>query len=174
LVGASENGLFAATSSHRKDSHPYSRRSSIFEAQLCELKLIFSNAMHRFESGDRNGRIPEAFEARHRIDSGFDVATILLDQVIQVLRRSQRRVLGQQLVSLHFAHCAMRGRIAVQRDGFRSEPLTLDRFREESPGSSDIAPDAEPDVDCLSRSINGTVKLDPFTTDFHLSLIDAP
>jgi hypothetical protein len=56
---------------------------------------------------------------------------ILLDQVVQILRRSQSRLLRQRLVSLHFAHCAMRRRVTVQCDGFRSEPLTLDRLREE-------------------------------------------
>jgi hypothetical protein len=60
----------------------------------------------------------------------------------------------------------MRGRIAIQRNGFWSKPLTLDRLREESLGCSDIAPGAEPEVDCLSRPINCTVKIDPFATDF--------
>lgn len=84
-------------------------------------------AWPQLDAGDRNGRISEAFEAEHRIDPGLDVAMILLDQVVQVLRLSQRRFLGQQLVRLHFAHRAVRRRIAVQRDCLRSEPLTLDR-----------------------------------------------
>jgi hypothetical protein len=44
--------------------------------------------------------------------------------------------------------------------------LTPDRFCEESLGRSDIAPGAEPEVDRLSCSINDTVKIDPFATDF--------
>jgi hypothetical protein len=55
---------------------------------------------------------------------------ILFDQVIQVLRRSQRCAFRPQFIDRHFAHCAMRRRVAVQRDCLGSEPLTPDRFRE--------------------------------------------
>jgi hypothetical protein len=41
--------------------------------------------MHQLDAGDRNGGIPEAFEAEHRIDPRLDIAMILLDQVVQVL-----------------------------------------------------------------------------------------
>jgi hypothetical protein len=32
----------------------------------------FANAMHQLDAGDRNGRIPKAFEAEHRIDTSFE------------------------------------------------------------------------------------------------------
>ncbi len=99
---------------------------------------------------------------------------ILLDQIVQILRRSQRRVRGQKLVRLHFAHRAVRRSLAVQRDCLRSEPLTPDRFREESLGRSDIAAGAEPEVDRLSCTVNCTVKIDPFATHFHVRLVDSP
>jgi transposase-like protein len=63
---------------------------------------------------------------------------------------------------------ARRRRVAVQRNGIRSEPLTPHRFREESLGRNDIEPDAEPEVDRLSRAANCTVTIDPFATDFHI------
>jgi hypothetical protein len=74
----------------------------------------------------------------------------------------------------HFAHRAVRRRIPVKRDGFRTELLTLDRLREEGLGCSDIAPGAAPKVDRPSRSIDCTVKIDPFATDFQMRLVDAP
>jgi hypothetical protein len=51
--------------------------------------------------------------------------------------------------------------------------LAVDRLRKEGLGSNDIALGAEPEIDCLSRSINGTVKIGPF---FHesLRLVDTP
>jgi hypothetical protein len=52
--------------------------------------------MHQLDAGDRNGCIREAFEAEHRINLGLGIAMIMLDQVVQVLRRSKHRVLGQQ------------------------------------------------------------------------------
>jgi hypothetical protein len=101
-------------------------------------------------------------------------AMILLDQIVQILRRSQCRGRRQILVRLHFAHRAVRRSITVQRDCLRSEPLTPGRFREESIGRSDIAPGTEPEVDRLSCSINDTVKVDPFAADLHIRLVDSP
>jgi len=146
----------------------------IFEAHVREIELTFSNAMHQFDAGDRSGCIAKAFEAEHCIDPGRDVAMVLLDQVVQILRRSQSRLLRQRLVSLHFAHCAVGRRVTVQCDGFRSEPLTPDRPRKEGLRRSNIGPGAEPEVDRLSRSINGTVKIDPLATDLHIRLVDSP
>jgi hypothetical protein len=122
--------------------------------------------MPQLDARYRNGRIPEAFEAEHCVDPGLDVAMILLDQIVQILRRSQCRGRRQILVRLHFAHRAVRRSITVQRDCLRSEPLTPGRFREESIGRSDIAPGTEPEVDRLSCSINDTVKVDPFAAIF--------
>jgi hypothetical protein len=41
--------------------------------------------MHQLNSGDRDACIPEAFEAKHHVDSGLDLTMILFDQVVQVL-----------------------------------------------------------------------------------------
>jgi hypothetical protein len=173
LQRRAKSGVVAAPSSSGKDCVPNSRRGGTFEAHVREIELTFANAMHQFDAGDRSGCISEAFEAEHCIDPGLDVAMILLDQVVQILRRSQSRLLRQRLVSLHFAHCAMRRRVTVQCDGFRSEPLTLDRLREEGLRCGNIALGAEPEVDRLSRSINGTAEIDPFATDLHIRLVDS-
>ena len=55
-----------------------------------------------------------------------DVAMILFDQIVEVLRRSQRRVLGQQPVALHVAHRPVRRRVAVRRDLFWSDDFTVE------------------------------------------------
>jgi hypothetical protein len=90
-----KNDVFAATSASGKDCPPNGGRSGIFEAQVREIELSFANAMCQFDARDRDGRVPETLEAEHRVDPGLDVAMILLDQVVQLLRGSQRRVLGQ-------------------------------------------------------------------------------
>ncbi|CAD6557237.1 hypothetical protein LMG28727_06319 [Paraburkholderia kirstenboschensis] len=92
-----------------------------------ESELTFSNATHHCDAG-----IVAAFLKRLKASSigpGLDIATVLLYQVVQVLRRSRRCHLRQRLVSLHSAHRAVRRRVAVQRDGFRCEPLTSDGGR---------------------------------------------
>jgi hypothetical protein len=59
--------------------------------------------------------------------------------------------------------------VAIQRNGIRNHPLAVDRLRKEGLGSNDIALGAEPEIDCLSRSINGTVKIGPFSTNLYVS-----
>ena len=47
-----------------------------------------------FDAGDGDGRVLESLEAEHDVHPGLDVSVVLLDQVVQVFRRSHRRVLG--------------------------------------------------------------------------------
>jgi hypothetical protein len=101
-MARAKNGVFTIASSCGTDCLPNSGRSGIFDAQPCEVELIFANAMHQLDARYRNGRIPEAFEAEHCIDPGLDVPMILLDQIVQVLRRSQPRVRGQKTGSPSF------------------------------------------------------------------------
>jgi hypothetical protein len=42
--------------------------------------------MYQFDAGEGNGRVPELLEPEHDIHPRFDVAVVLLDQVVQVLR----------------------------------------------------------------------------------------
>ena len=42
--------------------------------------------MHQFDAGEGNGSAAEPFEPEHHVHPGFEVAVILLNQVIQVLR----------------------------------------------------------------------------------------
>jgi hypothetical protein len=42
--------------------------------------------MHQLDAGNRGRGAPEPFEAEHHVRSGLDVAMVLLDQIVQVLR----------------------------------------------------------------------------------------
>jgi hypothetical protein len=50
-----------------------------------EIELAFANSMHQFDAGGDNGGAVEPLEPEHRVHPRFDVAVILLNQVIQVL-----------------------------------------------------------------------------------------
>jgi hypothetical protein len=76
-MARAKNGVFTIASSCGTDCLPNSGRSGIFDAQPCEVELIFANAMHQLDARYRNGRIPEAFEAEHCIDPGLDVPTYI-------------------------------------------------------------------------------------------------
>jgi hypothetical protein len=43
-------------------------------SRVGEIELAFSNAVHQFDAGDRNGRVPKALEVEHRIDSGLETS----------------------------------------------------------------------------------------------------
>jgi hypothetical protein len=59
-----------------------------------EIELAFANAMHQFDAGEGNGSTAEPLSSEHHVHARFDVAVILLNQVIQVLRGSQFRSPG--------------------------------------------------------------------------------
>lgn len=67
------------------------RRSGNFEMHGSD-RTAFANAMHQLDAGDGNGCVPKAFEPEHHAYPRFHAAMILLNPVVQVLRRSQRRM----------------------------------------------------------------------------------
>jgi hypothetical protein len=67
----------------------------------------------------------------------------------------------------------MGGGIPIERD-LPGDPLLLDRSGNEALGPGDITVFAEETVNCLSRSINGTLQRDPFPFQLDVGLIDAP
>jgi hypothetical protein len=107
-------------------------RGSIFEAQAVQAKLLLTNAVHQLNARKGGRRVPETFEAEHRVRSGLGVAMVLLDQVIDIFRASNLRVSRQQTLGLHLAHGAMLGRIVIERDGLRRLALTLDDLRKDA------------------------------------------
>jgi hypothetical protein len=50
--------------------------------------------MHQVDAGENNGGAAEPLEPEHHVHPRFDVAVILLNQVIQELRGSQFRSPG--------------------------------------------------------------------------------
>jgi hypothetical protein len=56
-----------------------------------KIKPAFANAMHELNTGEGNGSTSAPLEPEHHIHPRFDVAVILLNQIIQVLRGSYFR-----------------------------------------------------------------------------------
>src|SRR5271166_6795037 len=68
----------------------------------------------------------------------------------------------------------MRRSIAVQRDRLRGALLGLHRFAEERFGGGYVTPGAQPEVDCLSRPVNGTIEITPLASDLDVRLVNTP
>lgn len=83
---------------------PDGGRSSIFETELRENELTFSNAIDQLSASERDRGVPEPFEAEHDIGPELDAAMVLLDQVVEILRRPDLRVLRYQAFCLHLPH----------------------------------------------------------------------
>jgi len=99
---------------------------------------------------------------------------ILLDNVVQVLRRSQLRSRGQQAVCPQLADGSMRSRIAVEDDRMWRPLLVPDRLLEEGLGRGYIACSAESEVNSLPGLVHCSVEVHPVTTHLDVGLIDAP
>jgi hypothetical protein len=99
---------------------------------------------------------------------------VLLNQIIQLFRRTHLRFQGQQAIALQFARRTVRGSVAVQRDRLRGAPLAFDRFAKERLGSTNITAGAQPEVDSPARPVNGSVDVAPLAPDFDVSLVDPP
>ena len=101
--------------------------------------------------------VAELLEPQHYSNALLDAAVVLLNQVIEVFRRTQFGVPRQRTVGFQLTHRTVRCSVPVQRDRLRWTPLTLDRLAEESLGGSDVAPGAQPEIDCPARPVHGTI-----------------
>jgi hypothetical protein len=68
-------------------SVPNCRRSSTLRTQSAQSELSFANAMHQLDTGDRDRGVSKVLEAQHHSDPLLHTSVVLLDQVVQVLRR---------------------------------------------------------------------------------------
>ena len=64
--------------------------------------------------------------------------------------------------------------ITVQRNGLGRPALRTYGFAKESLGRGDVASRAEPEVDCLARSIDSPVEISPPAADPHVGLVYSP
>src|SRR6266481_798880 len=166
--------FYAVRTSSPKHRIPGCRRSSVSNAQTSQSELSLVDAMHQLDAGDRDRRIPEPLEAEHHRDAPLHAPMVLLNQVVQVLRRAQLRVRGQRAIGFQLAHRTVRCSVAVQRDCLRGALLASDRFAKERLGGRDIALGAQPEVDRPARPIDGTVEVEPLVSDLDVCLVDSP
>ncbi|MGF7000457.1 hypothetical protein [Paraburkholderia sp. GAS32] len=82
-----EAASFRVNSTNWKLGYADDRRGSLCEPHVGQTELASANAMHQFDPGDRNGGVPEAFEAEHDVHPRFDVAMIPVDAVLHTGKR---------------------------------------------------------------------------------------
>jgi hypothetical protein len=89
--------------------------------------------------------------------AGMPKTVSVLNQVIEVFRRPQLGLRRRRTIGFQLTHRTVRRSVAVQRDRMWRTLLTLDRFAEEGLGGSDVTPGAQPEVDCPTRPVHGTI-----------------
>jgi hypothetical protein len=104
----------------------------------------------------------------------FTPRWVLLDQIVQVLRRPQLRLGGQQAISFQLTHRTVGRGIAVQSDRPGSIVLAFDRLPKKRLGGRDIALGAQPEVNRPPRPIHGTIEIAPFASNFDVCLVHPP
>ena len=86
-----EQGCLCLGGKHRI---PDCKRSLVLEAEPGQRDLTLVDPAQQFYASDCDGGQSEVIEAEHGSGSGLNITKILLDEVVQILGRSQLRSLG--------------------------------------------------------------------------------
>ena len=113
--------------------------------------------MHQLNAGDHDRRVAELLEPQHHSHTLLDAAVVLLNQVIEMLRRPQLGLRRQRTISLQLAYRAVRRSVAIPSDRLWRTMLKLDRLAKEGLGGGDVTPGAQSEVECPTRPIHGTI-----------------
>jgi hypothetical protein len=68
---------------------PDCSRSSAVDTKTPQTELSLTDAVHQFDAGDRDHCVAESLEPSITVNALLDAAVVLLDQVIEVFRRTQ-------------------------------------------------------------------------------------
>ena len=71
-----------------ENSIPDFWRPVVFDAKLSKFELTFPDPMHEFNAGDGDRGALKALQSEHWTQTKFDRPVILLDQIVQIFRRS--------------------------------------------------------------------------------------
>jgi hypothetical protein len=69
------------------------------ETQFRKVDLSFADAVRQLDAGKDDFRVAEPFKAEHDVCPGLDVAIVLLDHVVQILRGRDICAPGQQALA---------------------------------------------------------------------------
>src|ERR1017187_9856208 len=150
---------------------PDCRGILVFEMETSQGELSFANTTEQFDAGDGDSCAIKVLKAEHRTCSGFNAPVILLDQIVQVFRRSQLGVLPCLVFPWHLAHCSVRCGVAIQCDTDRRAFLGTKRLAEERLGCRDVSGRAESEVGGVAIPVYGTIQIDPSSSHFQVCLV---
>jgi transposase-like protein len=133
--------------SRPKHRVPDCRRSSALNAQTPQPELSLADPMHQLDAGDRERRILEPLEAEHHSNALLHAPMVLLNQVVQVFRRSAAscpRAASHRLSARAPRDEMRHSRPASVSAGHTAELLIALRERL---GGRDVAVGTQPEVD---------------------------
>ena len=126
-----------------ENSIPHFGRPVVFDAKLSEFELTFPDPMHEFNAGDGDRGALKPLQSKHWTQTKFDRPVILLDQIVQIFRRSYLSPFAAPVFAEDFLRRPMGRLVAIKRDGARQSALALKRPPEKRFGCRDIPLGAE-------------------------------
>jgi hypothetical protein len=96
---------------------------------------------------------------------------VLLDQIVQVLRGPDIRVLRQQAIGLHLAHRAVRGGIPIERGRLWRLALMFDCLAEKGFGRGHVVLRSEHELYRLAGSIYRTIQINPCSRNLQVGFV---
>jgi hypothetical protein len=168
-----ETAVFAAAASHHHHrphrSHRPTRRPSATERELA-----LANPMSQLDSGKRDRRVVERFEARHGSAPSLDRPVVLLDDVVEVLAGSNFHVAPDRMLSPQSPHSAPTRHMAVESTFARTARMRGSCLPEERLCCGDATVGSQQEVDRLALLVDGGVQVVPAAMDGDVSLIHTP
>ena len=130
--------------------------------------------MHKFDAGGRNRSIPESLEPKHRAQPKFDGSMVLLDEIVQIFRRSQVGSLAAPMFAEELPSRPVGRLIAIECDRTRQSALGLERPPEEGFRRGNISLRSQQEIHRLSPAVDSAIEIRPTAFDLHVGFVDPP
>jgi len=130
--------------------------------------------MQQLDAGNRDRCMSVVLQSRHRPQTSFHSAVILLDDIVVILARADRDNPQSSIFGPKLTNGPMRGLVSVEGDRAQHSSVCLEGLAKKGFGGGHVALGAEAKVDGLTAGIHGAIQVDPAPTNLDVRLIQPP
>jgi hypothetical protein len=125
-------------------------------------ELSLANAMSKLDAGNRDDRVLERIETRHRRTASLDRPMILLNQVVQIFVRPHFDIPPVRMFTSQQPQRAMAGNVSIERHFARhARKRGRERLAKERLRSRDSSISAKQEIDGLTALVDGAIQIMP-------------